>query len=654
MLRNMDGGAVLPGVDTNIGNPLSLNSLTPYTSISTNWAAKIQYEPQFNSVVITQPGAVISGVNFGNARVYVDANNVTIENCTFSNPWTYASIQQANTASGTVIENDSFIGTPAAAATLSGVFISAENSITITGNQFIDAGSSAIHVESGATVTGNYIQGGAFDPALHADGVVVLGALQPTVISDNFIDWTVSPGESGGTLGQPVRVEADTSSCNNVMVSGNYLIGGAYSSDVGNQAFGTYTFSNVAENNNFMGFSLYGPYAVYGAHAATFSGNTVFDFNNPIYSTKAWNRYQASGLKTSTLVTSTGGYISAANSGSTTLYGAGYSGIFLSGSNAETLFVGGAGTQYLDAGHGANIYTYLSFGDSTANACDVVNSFDSAKDVIDLSGIDADPVAPGTQNFTFIGTAALTSAGAQVDYYQDPTNNCTWVDATMAGGSSANLVVKLRGLQTLTASNFALTSAQSQAAVSAGAALKLSISGTSGAPTDYSYSNVQGRSYNAFDEVYSGNTLEATDLHLTSGANQMSLAGSDPLSVIRGSGTESLQTPTGNAHLSYALNESIQANAGPDLFAFSSGFGQETINGLALTGAAADTIQLSKSTFSYLNSAMTQGQMLAAVLAQATTGPSGTTLHDSAGDSLTLAGVSAASIAASPSQFRFV
>ena len=297
LLRNVDGGAVLPGIDKPVGNPFSVSSLESYASISTNWQLGIRYLPASNSVVVTQPGAVVSGINFGGATLLIQANNVTVENCTFSSPAGYYSVQQADSASGTTIQNCTFAGSTTPSAT-SGVFVAATNSITITGCSFVDAPTSALHVGSGAVVTGNYIEGGGYNVATgaHADAIVVNGANGATV-SGNFIDWTVNADQSGITLGQPVRVTADAGNCSNVTVSGNYLLGGAYSIDAGNQASNGYTFSNISVTNNYVGFSLYGPYDVYGAAAATFSGNTNFGFDNPIYSANAWAAYEAAGTR---------------------------------------------------------------------------------------------------------------------------------------------------------------------------------------------------------------------------------------------------------------------------------------------------------------------------------------------------------------------
>jgi hypothetical protein len=51
---------------------------------------------------------------------------------------------------------------------------------------------------------------------------------------------------------------------------------------------------------------------------------------------------------------------------------------------------------------------------------------------------------------------------------------------------------------------------------------------------------------------------------------------------------------------------------------------------------------------------MSQAQDLAAVLAHATSSTSGLTIHDSHGDSLTLAKLSASTIAANPTVLHFV
>lgn len=146
------------------------------------------------------------------------------------------------------------------------------------------------------------------------------------------------------------------------------------------------------------------------------------------------------------------------------------------------------------------------------------------------------------------------------------------------------------------------------------------------------------------------------DLNLSSTANELVLSAPN-LTVTRGAGSESLQIGAGAADpLSYQQVETIDATTSGEQFIFSAGFGNETILGFAGFGrkSTPDTIQLAAASFSYLTAGMSQAQELAAVLADASNGSSSLTISDSQGDSLTLAGVSAATIAANPNAIQFV
>src|SRR5579863_3217627 len=82
-IRNNDPGAVLPGIDTMTGNPYATSSLLDVTKITQNTNAPYYYSPSANIVYVYQAGAVLSGINFGSATVVIDANNVTIKDCSF-------------------------------------------------------------------------------------------------------------------------------------------------------------------------------------------------------------------------------------------------------------------------------------------------------------------------------------------------------------------------------------------------------------------------------------------------------------------------------------------------------------------------------------------------------------------------------------------
>ena len=167
--------------------------------------------------------------------------------------------------------------------------------------------------------------------------------------------------------------------------------------------------------------------------------------------------------------------------------------------------------------------------------------------MIDLSHIDANILTAGVQNFTFIGSAPF-SGGAQVRYQLDPTNDDhhssrpPWRATPLA-----DFTITLEGLTPLTAANFALTPSQSSAALANGAALTYTkVKTAAGAPTEYAYSNIQGRAYTSYESFYGSGyeNLAADDLNLSSNANKLVLY--DPSqTVTRGGGSETLQVGDG-------------------------------------------------------------------------------------------------------------
>jgi len=143
-----------------------------------------------------------------------------------------------------------------------------------------------------------------------------------------------------------------------------------------------------------------------------------------------------------------------------------------------TNFVGGFGAQWMAGGTGKNIFTYLACSDSPVGSPDSIGNFDPAKDVIDLSHLDADLTTAGVQSFKFIGAAPFSGAGGEVRVQQDSAHNITYVQADLVGDASADLSIRLTGLLTLTAANFALTPSQSAADYATGTALAPVMAGT--------------------------------------------------------------------------------------------------------------------------------------------------------------------------------
>ena len=648
MIRNADPGVVLPGIDTMTGNPYATSSLLDVTKITQNTHAPYYYSPSANIVYVTQDGAVLSGINFGTATVVIDANNVTIKNDTFTGTTGFWAVAQNSANSGAIVENSTFQGSKSPNQGQLTDWIASNLPITIENNSFFDTPADGINVHSGV-IAGNYFSGAGFSPGAHADAIYITNTTGPTTITDNFIDSTASPG--GAVVpNSALRITNEFGNATDVTASGNFLLGGGYTIQITAGSNTPYTVSNVSLAGNYIGFGEYGAY--YPGIQATVTGSTIVDFTNPTDSANAIAAYAAAGVPTVNVVSEPA---SGAASGSapTTILGNGVASAHLNAASGETNFVGGFGQQVLFAGPGANILTYLSMGDSG----DRVAPFDPAKDVIDLSQMDADITTAGVQAFTFIGSAPF-SGGAQVRYQIDPTTDSTTVQANLAGDNTADFSITMVGLAPLTAANFALTPSQSAAALAAGAALSFtSVRTPAGAPTEIAYSNVQGRRYTSYESFYgSAYDLTADDLNLSSTENKLVLYDSGQ-TITRGGGTETLTVGTvgtGSDPLAYHPVETIDATtSASERFIFSSGFGTETINGFSPSGANPDSILLSKSAFSYLTPAMTQAEDLAAVLSHASRNGFGVTISDTHGDSLMLTGVTPTTIAVNPGMIAF-
>ena len=660
MIRNADPGAILPGIDTPTGNPDPASSLMSYTQITQNAkGSPYYYNPTNNIVYVTQAGAVLSGINFGSATLAIEANNVTVQDCTFTATASFWTIDQTPGYSGATIEDCTFQGS--GSPTENNVWINAGQSITIKDNSFLDSPGDAIDIEGGV-VTGNYFSGAGFLPGAHADAIQILAATGPTTITDNFIDGAWNPS-APANANSDIRIVTEGSNISNVNISGNYLLGGAYAVEIGPDTNTSYTFSNVSVANNYIGFSVFGPYYGNIQASASIQGNTLVAYANPTSSAQALAAYKKTAMLPANVIAATaaGQVLTSTASAPTTLLGNGLATTFV-GSTNETNFVSGYGAHRLLGGEGANIFTYLAISDSTYNQHDNISNFDPAKDVIDLSRIDANITTPGLQHFTFIGTAPFSGTGAQVRYQLNPATNQTFIEADLAGNSGSywpDFEIVLSGLMPLTAANFALTAAQSTTDIANGTALiDTKVQTPTGAPLEYAYTNVKGKtysSYEAFDVTTGGVlTLGAEDLNLSSTKDQLLLF--DPgMTVTRGGGAETLRVGTAAADtVSYHSTQVIDAtSSGSENFVFATGFGSETIQGFAASGTTPDAIQLATSSFSYLTAGMTQAQDLAAVLAKSTENGTGLRIANSHGDSLTLAGLTAATIAADPSVIKF-
>ena len=248
------------------------------------------------------------------------------------------------------------------------------------------------------------------------------------------------------------------------------------------------------------------------------------------------------------------------------------------------------------------------------------------------------PAAPSLTNIavnsndsvTLTGTAA---GGSTVTVWSTTGTNDGTTTASSAGAWSFTTPDLLPGVYGYTATD----------TTSAGTSVKSNALGVT----------VPAQSFSA-----NGQYSTATEINLSATSDELDLTASG-VTITRGSGTESLNAGSSVFPFSssdYRSTETIDAQPG-DHFVFNPQFGHETIQGFNALGSNTDTLQLSISSFSYLNAGMSQAADLAALLMHSTSGTSSTTITDSSGDTLTLAGLAnstiAADAAANPHLFKF-
>ncbi len=141
---------------------------------------------------------------------------------------------------------------------------------------------------------------------------------------------------------------------------------------------------------------------------------------------------------------------------------------------------------------------------------------------------------------------------------------------------------------------------------------------------------------------------------MTDGAGTLLLYGNG-LTVSSSSGVESVTTGSDTFAINPHATEAISATGeNSETFEYATGFGESAITGFLATGTTQDVIQLGVSMFSYLTPTMTQSQDVTALLAQATQVGANVVIADSTSDTLTVNNVTKATLAANPSDFRFV
>lgn len=456
MLRAaLPSGYQIPGIDTSAGNPLPAASLVDARTITTNPSATFFFDSASNRVVVNGAGVTIQGYNFASVFLYVNGANCTVDSCTFDdNTAPLPSIIGQRTATGLTVQNCTFNGGDNVNST--GWVNANAIGMTVTGCAFLKTPSHAIST-IGGTISGNFFQGAGYLTGAHPDAINCLYSAAPLTVTNNFIDWTMSPDmPPNGSTNNCIRFTTENG--NNragLTVTGNILLGGLWTVTACATAV-TWPFtgqpplkgdmgamSNVTLTGNYMGWAIWGPISATNgkttlpATNSTFAPNTMVDWTNPIYSTAAWSGLQASyeapalTAAQAALATAQAAYadaiaaaeaaLSAAQAAFTgaqanvaaswTAYSAkiqysGVQGATLHATAAKPILIGGAGPQYLQGGVSGvqTIFKYLSPGDSpSGGGRDCVQTFNAASDAFDFSAMPGLTLASGAPGSGQVG-----------------------------------------------------------------------------------------------------------------------------------------------------------------------------------------------------------------------------------------------------------
>ena len=283
MIRNIDPGAVLPGIDTKTGNPVAASSLIDVTKITQNSSAPYFYTPSRNTVTVTQAGAVLSGINFGTATVLVGANNVTIKDSTFTGTTGYYAVEQtgvhrAHGRKQHLHRHKIAYREECLDRLRSGRHDDREQ-------QFFEFADRRDRHAFGRRHRQLFLR-----RRLPAGGACRCDLGDGFDRADQHhrqFHRRTPNADSPANANSDIRLTNELGNLSNVTVSRNFLLGGAYTVEAGGGG-ATYTVSNVSITGNYIGFETYGAFYP-TTPGVSETGNTIVDFTNPAPSVP-WRR----------------------------------------------------------------------------------------------------------------------------------------------------------------------------------------------------------------------------------------------------------------------------------------------------------------------------------------------------------------------------
>lgn len=128
----------------------------------------------------------------------------------------------------------------------------------------------------------------------------------------------------------------------------------------------------------------------------------------------------------------------------------------IAGGEGDDLLYGGLSADYLVGNGGADVFRYQAAAESTPEAPDTIDGFETGVDKVDLGRIDVDPAAPGDQAFTFIGDAAFSGRAGELRLVFDDANNRWEAQGDLDGDAEADFLILFTGAETVAGSDFML------------------------------------------------------------------------------------------------------------------------------------------------------------------------------------------------------
>ncbi len=127
------------------------------------------------------------------------------------------------------------------------------------------------------------------------------------------------------------------------------------------------------------------------------------------------------------------------------------------GGKGNDLLIGGLGKDLLKGGLGNDIFQFVDLLDSkkTHSKADIIQDFSHKQfDKIDVSGIDANSILAGDQEFKFIKSGSFTHKAGQLHYVAG--NDGVYVEGDVNGDAKADFSIFVEGISSLAKIDFIL------------------------------------------------------------------------------------------------------------------------------------------------------------------------------------------------------